>query len=559
VEATPIPAMVHPLDPARGSHRARQEGLDPGLRSDPYRDEAHWPDPCRCPDCGAVYHQGRWQWAEALRVEPQRQRCPACRRLQDRQPAAALHLHGQTLDARWPEMQRLVQHMAEREGNEHPLERIMDIHHPPLAPAGERQLTFTGTHLAHGVASALQQAYGGQLQARYPEGDTMLRIDLRLGDGPARPQLLLTSPSFAEGETIPRRHTAGGRNLSPALHWSGEPQGTASYVLIFDDPDAGAVPWLHWLLYDIPAGVHHLPEGLEPAPELANGARHGRCWGVSQHSRSGYQGPQPPPGPPHRYRLRLLALDRRLGLPAGAGLAMVEEAMAGHVLAEASLSGTLADGTARRSGTSDSLTIGADVAAAVVADPAAIRDSVRRITLQALAEGHLDREAIRALLAAVVAAASTAAPVASDSRRALRDAVAGVEAALAVAAEALLLALQEAAGRSGSFSRSFLRGRQHDLGLLEGMFLEALQQGGQDAAGFVNQTLLDLADHGRRSGTAVGERVRQGWDDLSRALADRLDDRLEQGVDALQHQQLLLAAIVSGVIEGLMDRLAAAQ
>ena len=72
METTPIPAMVHPLDPARGSHRARQEGLDPGLRSDPYRDEAHWPDPCRCPDCGAVYHQGRWQWAEALRVEPQR-------------------------------------------------------------------------------------------------------------------------------------------------------------------------------------------------------------------------------------------------------------------------------------------------------------------------------------------------------------------------------------------------------------------------------------------------------------------------------------------------------
>ena len=137
--------------------------------------------------------------------------------------------------------------------------------------------------------------------------------------------------------------------------------------------------------------------------------------------------------------------------------------------------------------------------------------------------------------------------------------MAGLEAALAVAAEALVLALHEAAGRSGSFSRSFLRGRQHDLGLLEAMFLEALQQGGQDAAGFVNQTLLELANHGRRSGTAVGRRVREGWDDLSQALGDRLDDRLEQGVDVLQHQQLLLAAIVSGVIEGLIDRLAAAQ
>jgi len=75
----------------------------------------------------------------------------------------------------------------------------------------------------------------------------------------------------------------------------------------------------------------------------------------------------------------------------------------------------------------------------------------------------------------------------------------------------------------------------------------------------VNQTLLELADHGRRSGTAVGRRVRQGWDDLSRALSDRLDDRLEQGVDVLQHQQLLLAAIVSGVIEGLIASLAVDQ
>jgi hypothetical protein len=123
--------MVHPLDPARGSHRARQDGLDPGQRADAYRDEGHWPDPCRCPLCGAVYHQGRWQWAEALRLEPQRRRCPACRRLQERQPAAALQLHGRGLDPLWPEIQRLVQHTAEREGAEHPFERIMAIDHPP--------------------------------------------------------------------------------------------------------------------------------------------------------------------------------------------------------------------------------------------------------------------------------------------------------------------------------------------------------------------------------------------------------------------------------------------
>lgn len=75
----------------------------------------------------------------------------------------------------------------------------------------------------------------------------------------------LESPAFVEGEWIPRIHTGEGHALSPVLRWSGAPEGTRSYVLILDDPDALAGLWVHWVLFDIPAGAHELPAGLPRA------------------------------------------------------------------------------------------------------------------------------------------------------------------------------------------------------------------------------------------------------------------------------------------------------
>jgi Raf kinase inhibitor-like YbhB/YbcL family protein len=149
----------------------------------------------------------------------------------------------------------------------------------------------------------------------------------------------LESPAFREGEWIPQIHTGEGRDLSPPLGWSAAPQGTCSYVLILDDPDAPAGLWVHWVLFDIPADVHELPAGLPRSPTLENGSRHGSCWGVSSFSRMGYHGPKPPPGPPHRYRFTLSALDRMLALPAGATAAEVRAAMGRHALAETVLTG----------------------------------------------------------------------------------------------------------------------------------------------------------------------------------------------------------------------------
>lgn len=149
----------------------------------------------------------------------------------------------------------------------------------------------------------------------------------------------LTSPAFKNGEKIPKIHTGDGKDLSPALHWSGVPKGTKSFALIMDDPDAPPGTWVHWVLYDIPGGLKDLPEGLPKKETLSSGAKHGQCWGVSSFDRVGYYGPLPPPGTPHHYSFRLYALDRELGLKPRAAKDQALKAMEGHVLAHAELIG----------------------------------------------------------------------------------------------------------------------------------------------------------------------------------------------------------------------------
>ena len=82
--------------------------------------------------------------------------------------------------------------------------------------------------------------------------------------------LTLTSPAFAHNGLIPAQFTCDSQDLSPALAWSGLPEGTKSLVLIVDDPDAPdpAAPkmtWVHWVLYNIPPQVAGLAEAIAPA------------------------------------------------------------------------------------------------------------------------------------------------------------------------------------------------------------------------------------------------------------------------------------------------------
>jgi Raf kinase inhibitor-like YbhB/YbcL family protein len=149
----------------------------------------------------------------------------------------------------------------------------------------------------------------------------------------------IRSAAFEPDSKIPLRHTCDGADISPQLSWGGVPEGSASFVLIMDDSDSSAGVWVHWVLYDLPGELRELQEGISKCAKPETGGLQGPCWGVESFSRIGYYGPCPPPGLPHRYSFRLYALDRMLGLPAGAAKKQVVEAMKGHVLAEAELVG----------------------------------------------------------------------------------------------------------------------------------------------------------------------------------------------------------------------------
>lgn len=153
------------------------------------------------------------------------------------------------------------------------------------------------------------------------------------GARPADQRLTLSSPAFADGAPIPKRHTADGEDVSPSLTWSGTPAGTTSLALICEDPDAPSGSFVHWLAWNIGAEARDLREGV-PA-QAGSGIEQGE----NDFGRTGYGGPKPPPGKPHRYVFRLFALDAALELANGATRADFERAIEGHILAEAKLVG----------------------------------------------------------------------------------------------------------------------------------------------------------------------------------------------------------------------------
>ncbi len=149
-------------------------------------------------------------------------------------------------------------------------------------------------------------------------------------------QLELVSPAFADGGEIPVRYSCDGDEAPVPLSWTGGPGETLSYVLIFDDPDApGDEPFLHWLMYDIPANMSGF-ESVSKDGRLPNGAAQGE----NSRGEIGYAGPCPPGGQTHTYVVTMYALDAVLGLERGASRDDVEEAMEGHVLALGELRGT---------------------------------------------------------------------------------------------------------------------------------------------------------------------------------------------------------------------------
>lgn len=151
----------------------------------------------------------------------------------------------------------------------------------------------------------------------------------------------VTSPSFGPNEYIPLKHACGGKDISPELTWTNLPPGARSVAVIMDDPDAPPGTWVHWIIFDIPAALGGLPENLPKSPSLPDGSKQGLVWGVADADcgRTGYYGPCPPPGKPHRYFFRVYALDKVLGLSPDTPRNALLKAMRGHILAQGELVG----------------------------------------------------------------------------------------------------------------------------------------------------------------------------------------------------------------------------
>jgi Raf kinase inhibitor-like YbhB/YbcL family protein len=148
----------------------------------------------------------------------------------------------------------------------------------------------------------------------------------------------LTCPSLESQKEIPKKYTCDGEDVSLPLSWSNVPEGTKSFALIVDDPDAPdpanpRMTWVHWVIYNIPATIASLPEGVTEK-DLPKGT----LQGLNDWKKTGYGGPCPPIGK-HRYFHKLYALDIVLPDLKQPTKAKLEKAMEGHVLSKTELIG----------------------------------------------------------------------------------------------------------------------------------------------------------------------------------------------------------------------------
>ena len=201
----------------------------------------------------------------------------------------------------------------------------MLMHKRAYADAGLAVASLAVAGLAVGLAAAADKPAG------------------KKGAGTAG-KLTLVSPDIGQGNTIPADQVFNGfgckgKNISPALFWSGAPAGTKSFALMVHDPDAptGGGFW-HWVVYNIPADATQIP--AEAGDPKKKGMPAGAVQGRNDFGAAGYGGPCPPPGKPHHYHFRLYALKvPKLDVPADATPAVIGSNVNANKLAESDLVG----------------------------------------------------------------------------------------------------------------------------------------------------------------------------------------------------------------------------
>ena len=147
--------------------------------------------------------------------------------------------------------------------------------------------------------------------------------------------MTLASVAFRHQQPIPAKYTCSGDNVSVPLQWADPPDGTQSFALIMDDPDAPSGTYVHWVIYNLPAGTRALAENVPADATLPDGSMNGQ----NSARRSGYTGPCPPSGT-HHYFFKLYALNTLLSLKPGATKEQLLSAMQGHILMQTELMGT---------------------------------------------------------------------------------------------------------------------------------------------------------------------------------------------------------------------------
>lgn len=184
-----------------------------------------------------------------------------------------------------------------------------------------------------------------------------------------------------------------------------------------------------------------------------------------------------------------------------------------------------------------------------------IHKAVRYITLKALTRGELDQDAVRRVTRDVVKGLQEAATVQGvRAKDVVTEAVAGLDEALAHAAQALKLSIDEAAGRAEEFSREDLAKARESLKNLEGNFIDTLRETARASRTTVSAILDDLIKHAQASGTAVGRELQQ-MSGLSGRMAEAGRAQFEAGMHAAMSSTAMMARIASGVLAGIAESL----
>jgi NMD protein affecting ribosome stability and mRNA decay len=154
-----------------GYRPIRRDQLRPEREHDSYKLQHKPPEPAACPDCGAVFHSGRWQWCSRPPGSHELT-CPACHRVRDHFPAGFVHVGGVFVKQHRDELTGLLRHHEAKAKADHPLARIIAVEDD----AEGLLVTTTDIHLARDLGDALHHAYQGELEFHYNEAEKLLRV-----------------------------------------------------------------------------------------------------------------------------------------------------------------------------------------------------------------------------------------------------------------------------------------------------------------------------------------------------------------------------------------------